>query len=95
MMHGTWYSRLTIPMCDIGVPDRHTMAVSSSKIGARNVAPASATQATTPSAVVSINVSTSSGDDSRRHDPRTGAASNTLVPRPISIPPTLTECRRA
>ena len=33
-------------MCDCGVPDRHTTAVSSSKIGARNVAPASATHAT-------------------------------------------------
>ena len=50
MTHGTWYSRLTMPMCDCGVPERHTTAVSSSKIGARNVAPASATHATTPSA---------------------------------------------
>ena len=45
-----------MPMCDSGVPERHTTAVSSSKIGARNVAPASATHATTPSAVVSISV---------------------------------------
>ena len=51
-----------MPMCDSGVPERHTTAVSSSKIGARNVAPASATHATTPSAVVSISASTSSGD---------------------------------
>ena len=54
--HGTWYSRLTIPMCESGVPDRHTTAVSSSKIGARKVAPASATHATTPSAEVSMSV---------------------------------------
>jgi hypothetical protein len=33
-----------------GVPDRHTTAVSSSKIGARNVEPASITVATTPAA---------------------------------------------
>ena len=69
MTHGTWYSRLTMPMCDCGVPDRHTTAANSSKIGARNVAPASATHATTPSAVESISASTSSGDDRRRHVP--------------------------
>ena len=69
-----------MPMCDCGVPDRHTTAVSSSKIGARNVAPASATHATIPSAVVSISSSTSSGERSTRHVPRTGAASNTFVP---------------
>ena len=39
MTHGTWYSRLTMPMCESGVPDRHTTAASSSKIGARKVAP--------------------------------------------------------
>ena len=81
-----------MPMCDSGVPDRHTTAVSSSKIGARNVAPASATHATTPSAVVSISASTSSGDERRRHEPRTGAASNTRVPVPISV--TAMECSR-
>ena len=54
-----------MPMCDSGVPDRHTTAVSSSKIGARKVAPASATHATTPSADVSISASTSSGDERR------------------------------
>src|SRR5262249_1584475 len=69
MMHGTWYSRLTMPMCDSGVPDKHTTAVSSSKIGARKVAPASTTHATMPSAVVSISASTSSGDAGFRHDP--------------------------
>ena len=73
MTHGTWYSRLTMPMCESGVPERHTTAVSSSKIGARKVAPASATHATTPSAVVSMSSSTSSGEVSRRHAPRTGA----------------------
>src|SRR5262245_1182343 len=67
-------------MCESGVPDRQTIAVSSSKIGARNVAPASATHATTPSAVVSISSSTSSGDASLRHVPRTGAAANTGTP---------------
>src|SRR5262249_26962108 len=83
--HGTWYSRLTMPMCDCGVPDRHTTAVSSSKIGARNVAPASATHATTPSADVSINASTSSGERNMRHAPRTGDASNTFVPLARSL----------
>jgi hypothetical protein len=74
-----------MPMCDCGVPDKHTTAVSSSKIGARNVAPASATHATTPSADVSINASTSSGDFSARHAPRTAAASNTFVPTAMSF----------
>ena len=78
--HGTWYSRLTIPMCDSGVPERQTTAVSSSKMGARKVAPASATHATTPSAEVSISASTSSGDDRRRQTPRTGDAANTRTP---------------
>ncbi len=89
---GTWYSRLTMPMCDCGVPDRHTTAVSSSKMGARNVAPASATQATTPSAVESMSSSTSSGDDRRRQEPRTGPAANTRVPLPKSV--TVIECSR-
>src|SRR6476661_3989477 len=74
-----------MPMCDCGVPERHTTAVSSSKIGARNVAPASATHATTPSADVSISASTSSGDCNMRHAPRTGDASNTFVPLARSV----------
>src|SRR5215475_13182374 len=73
-----------MPMCESGVPERHTTAANSSKMGARNVAPASATHAITPSALVSINSRTSSGDDKRRQSPCTGAASNTLVPLPIS-----------
>src|SRR5262249_54729617 len=90
---GIWYSRLTMPMCESGVPERHTTAVSSSKIGARKVAPASATHAMTPSAVVSISSNTSSGDVSLRQDPRTGSASKTRVPLPISL--TAMECSRA
>ena len=92
MMHGTWYSRLTMPMCERGVPDRHTTAVSSSKIGARKVAPASATHATTPSADVSISSRTSSGELRRRHEPRTGPDSKTRVPVAISV--TVIECSR-
>src|SRR5665213_83484 len=79
-------------MCDWGVPARHTTAVSSSKIGARKVAPASATHATTPSAVVSMSSSTSSGDVRRRQDPRTGSAAKTRVPVPMSV--TVIECSR-
>ena len=79
-------------MCESGVPDRQTTAASSSKIGARNVAPASTTQATTPSAEVSISSSTSSGEVSLRHSPRTAPASNTRVPVPISV--TVIECSR-
>jgi hypothetical protein len=57
------------------------------------VAPASATHATTPTAVVSISSSTSSGAVSLRHVPRTGPASNTRVPVPMSV--TAIECSRA
>ena len=90
---GTWYSRLTMPMCESGVPERHTTAVSSSKIGARKVAPASATHATTPSAEVSMSASTSSGDESRRHVPCTGAASNTRTPTAIFTELSVTEAK--
>src|SRR5262252_173898 len=84
MMHGIRYSRLTIPIWLTGVPERQTTAVRSSNTGARNVAPASPTQATIPVADVSMRSRTSSGSSSRRHSPRTGAASNTLVPRPMT-----------
>ena len=56
--------------------------MSSSKIGARKVAPASCTPATTPSAVLSMSSSTSSGVWSMRHEPRTGAESRAFVPVP-------------
>ena len=52
--HGTWNSRLTMPMWLRGVPLVHTMPVSSWYSGARKVAPASRTPATTPSAPVSV-----------------------------------------
>src|SRR5262249_52732733 len=94
MMQGTWYSRLTMPMWLSGVPERQTTAVSSSKIGARNVAPASWTPATTPSADVSMSSSTSSGVWSMRHVPRTGAASSAFVPVPSVSPMTLRDLRR-
>ena len=83
--HGTWYSRLTIPMWLAGVPERQMTAVSSSKIGARNVAPASATPATTPSADESMSSSTSSGVLSMRQVPRTGAESRAFVPVPSVV----------
>src|SRR5438045_779878 len=73
-----------MPMWDRGVPDRHTTATQSSKIGARKVAPASATTATMPEAPSSITAMTSAGDSIGRHGPATGAASKTLVPRPTS-----------
>ena len=85
MMHGTWNSRLTMPMWLRGVPPVHTTPVSSWKIGARNVAPASRTRAMTPSAPVSISSSTSGGPfHAPSSGPAPGAWSKTFSPADVS-----------
>ncbi len=69
MMQGIWNSRLTMPMWLRTVPPVHTTPASSWYSGARKVAPASCTRATTPSAPVSMRASTSSGPSSTRSTP--------------------------
>ncbi len=73
-----------MPMWLRDVPPVHTTPVSSWKIGARNVAPASRTSAITPSAPVSMRSSTSAGPSITFQRPRTGAWSNTFSPLPMS-----------
>ena len=71
-----------MPMWLAGVPERQTTAVSSSKIGARKVAPASCTPATTPSADAVHQLEHVVGRVEHPPHARTGAVENTFVPVP-------------